>query len=67
MDDVDLDARHEVQPARGSRAERGRRIRRGVCDPSGGYSFTQNTLDNFGKINLKRGHRVIELVVKYYF
>ena len=38
-----------------------------VCDPSGGYSYTQNTLDNFGKINLKRGHRVIELVVKYYF
>ena len=34
----------------------------GVCDPSGGYSYTQNTLDNFGKINLKRGHRVIELV-----
>jgi Carboxypeptidase regulatory-like domain/TonB-dependent Receptor Plug Domain len=39
----------------------------GVCDPSGGYSYTQNTLDNFGKILLKRGHRVIELVVKYYF
>ena len=36
----------------------------GVCDPSGGYSYTRNTLDNFGKINLKRGHRVIELVVK---
>ena len=39
----------------------------GVCDPTGGYSFTQNTLDNFGKINIKRGHRVVELVVKYYF
>ncbi len=39
----------------------------GVCDPSGGYSYTQNTLDNFGKILLKRGHRVIELVVKYDF
>ena len=39
----------------------------GVCDPSGGYSYTQNTLDNFGKINLKRGHRVIESVVKYDF
>ena len=38
-----------------------------ICDPSGGFSFTQNTLDNFGKINIKRGHRVIELVVKYYF
>ena len=39
----------------------------GVCDPTGGYSFTQNTIDNFGKINIKRGHRVVELVVKYYF
>jgi hypothetical protein len=39
----------------------------GVCDPSGGFSYTQNTLDNFGRIDLKRGHRVIELVVKYYF
>jgi hypothetical protein len=39
----------------------------GVCDPSGGFSYTPATLDNFGKINVKRGHRVIELVVKYYF
>ncbi len=39
----------------------------GVCDPTGGYSFTQNTIENFGKINLKRGRRIVELVVKYYF
>ena len=38
-----------------------------VCDPTGGYTFTQNTIDNFGKINIKRGHRIVELVVKYYF
>jgi hypothetical protein len=38
-----------------------------VCDPTGGYSFTENTRENFGKINLKHGHRVVELVVKYYF
>ena len=38
-----------------------------VCDPTGGFDFTQQTKDNFGKINLKRGHRVIELVLKYYF
>jgi hypothetical protein len=38
-----------------------------VCDPSGGFSFTQNTIENFGKINLKRGRRVIELALKYYF
>jgi len=38
-----------------------------VCDPTGGFDFTQQTKDNFGKINLKRGHRVMELVIKYYF
>jgi len=38
-----------------------------VCDPSKGFAFTQQTKDNFGKINLLRGHRVIELVLKYYF
>jgi hypothetical protein len=38
-----------------------------VCDPTKGFDFTQQTKDNFGKINLKRGHRVIEFVLKYYF
>jgi hypothetical protein len=38
-----------------------------VCDPTRGFDFTQQTKDNFGKINLKRGHRVIEFVLKYYF
>ncbi len=38
-----------------------------VCDPTKGFDYTQQTKDNFGKINLKRGHRVIELVLKYYF
>jgi hypothetical protein len=38
-----------------------------VCDPTGGFDYTQATKDNFGKINLKRGHRVIEFVLKYYF
>jgi hypothetical protein len=38
-----------------------------ICDPTGGFDFTQQTKDNFGKINLKRGHRVIEFVLKYYF
>ena len=38
-----------------------------ACDPTQGFSYTQQTVDNFGKINLKRGHRVIELVFKYYF
>ena len=38
-----------------------------VCDPTKGFGFTQQTKDNFGKINLLRGHRVIEFVLKYYF
>jgi hypothetical protein len=42
-------------------------LRDDVCDPTGGFDFTPQTKENFGKINLKRGHRVIELVLKYYF
>jgi hypothetical protein len=38
-----------------------------VCDPTQGFHFTQDTIDNFGKINLLRGHRVIEFALKYYF
>jgi hypothetical protein len=38
-----------------------------VCDPTGGFDFTPQTKSNFGKVNLKRGHRVIEFVLKYYF
>ena len=38
-----------------------------VCDPTKGFQFTDNTKANFGKINLKRGHRVIEFALKYYF
>jgi hypothetical protein len=38
-----------------------------VCDPSGGFSFTPNTIANFGKINLLRGRRVVEFALKYYF
>jgi hypothetical protein len=37
------------------------------CDPAGGFSFTQNTLNNFGKITTKRGQRVIELALKFTF
>jgi hypothetical protein len=38
-----------------------------VCDPTGGFDYTPQTKTNFGTINLKRGHRVIEFVLKYYF
>lgn len=38
-----------------------------VCDPTGGFRFTDNTIANFGKINLLRGRRVVEFALKYYF
>ena len=38
-----------------------------ICDPTQGYSYTPQTLENFGKIVLKRGHRVIEVAAKLYF
>jgi len=38
-----------------------------ACDPTQGFSFTPQTIENFGKINLKRGRRVVEFVLKYYF
>ena len=38
-----------------------------VCDPTAGFSFTENTKSNFGKINLLRGRRIIEFALKYYF
>jgi hypothetical protein len=40
---------------------------RDVCDPTQGFTYTPQTIDNFGKINLKRGRRVVEFVLKYYF
>jgi hypothetical protein len=38
-----------------------------VCDPRGGFDFTADTLNNFGKITTKRGRRIIELALKFYF
>jgi hypothetical protein len=38
-----------------------------ACDVTKGFDFTPQTKTNFGNINLLRGHRVIELVLKYYF
>lgn len=39
----------------------------GVCDPSKGFTFTTDTINNFGKITTKRGQRVIELALKFTF
>ena len=43
-----------------------------MCDPTGGFSFTgpgssTDTIDTFGKIINKHGHRRVELALKFYF
>jgi hypothetical protein len=47
-----------------------------VCDPTGGFRFTNKTLfpgdatdtvNDFGKVTNKHGHRIIEFALKYYF
>ncbi len=38
-----------------------------ICDPRGGYTLTENSRQNFGKIILRRGHRVVEFALKLYF
>lgn len=38
-----------------------------VCDPTGGFSYTQNTINNFGKIQTKRGRRIVEFALKFMF
>ena len=43
------------------------RLRRSAEVVQQRFDFTPQTKANFGKINLKRGHRVVELVLKYYF
>jgi hypothetical protein len=50
---------HNVPDGRGNLVD--------ACDVTKGFDFTPQTKTNFGNINLLRGHRVIELVLKYYF
>jgi hypothetical protein len=38
-----------------------------VCDPTQGFSYQDSTRQNFGTINLLRGHRVVELALKFNF
>ncbi|HUG42874.1 MAG TPA: hypothetical protein VMN76_01425, partial [Acidobacteriota bacterium] len=39
----------------------------GVCDPFGGFSFTDQTQQNFGRIVSKHGKRIVEFALKFYF
>jgi Carboxypeptidase regulatory-like domain/TonB-dependent Receptor Plug Domain len=41
--------------------------RTNFCDPTGGFSFTQETIDKFGTITNKHGRRIVEFAFKYYF
>jgi hypothetical protein len=42
-------------------------VRENFCDPTGGFSFTQDTIDNFGTIRNKHGRRIVEFALKFYF
>jgi hypothetical protein len=37
------------------------------CDPTKGFSYTQETLDNFGKVVSKHGRRIVEFALKFNF
>jgi hypothetical protein len=39
----------------------------GICDPTQGFQFTEQTRANFGKIVSKRGHRAIQLALRFDF
>ncbi len=45
----------------------GGNISTGVCDPRGGFRYTQATLDNFGRVVNKRGRRIVEFALKFNF
>jgi len=38
-----------------------------TCDPTGGFSYTSETLNNFGKIVSKHGRRIVEFALKFNF
>lgn len=38
-----------------------------VCDPTGGFTLTDNALANFGKVVTKRGHRTVEVALRFFF
>jgi hypothetical protein len=42
-------------------------IRANVCDPAKGYAFKSATVNNFGTILHKRGRRIVEFALKFYF
>src|SRR4051812_45296266 len=63
----DIDLRLDTRCNEGALGPDGTGKMQKVCDPTQGFSYTPPTVANFGKVNLKRGHRVIEFTFKYYF
>ena len=70
--DLTLETQNAINPATGTcfqvlNVPNGVGTTNQVCDPTRGYTFTQRTLDNFGLVRSKHGHRRIELALKFYF
>lgn len=38
-----------------------------VCNPQEGFSYSADTIRDFGKVTNKRGRRIVEFAVKFYF
>ena len=70
--DLTLETQNAINPATGTcfqvlNVPNGVGTTNQVCDPTKGYTFTQRTLDSFGLVRSKHGHRRIELALKFYF
>jgi hypothetical protein len=39
----------------------------GICDPTKGFFVDPNSINSFGKVLNKHGHRRVELALKFYF
>ena len=42
-------------------------VKTNVCDPTKGYHFAPDTLSRFGQVTNKRGRRIVEFALKFYF
>ena len=70
--DLRLDTRNVIDPTTGNcyrfaNVPNGTGTTDFVCDPTRGYEFTPETINNFGRIRSKHGHRRVELALKFYF
>ncbi|MEJ7709966.1 MAG: hypothetical protein WKF84_08920 [Pyrinomonadaceae bacterium] len=70
----DVYLRLDTECVRDATSINGEPIRNGVggtvdrlCDPAGGFRFTADTLNRFGTLTTKRGRRIIEVALKFYF